>query len=216
MGRVIRAQRKGKACGVFKAHTSGRIAAPYYRTLDFAERHGYIKGVVRGILHDPGRGAALAEVHFKNPYKYGRDKEYFIAAEGVYSGQFIFCGKKAQIAVGNVLPINLIPEGTVVCNVEAKPGDRGTFSRTSGTYATVIGHSEDGAKTRIRLPSGARKTILGTCRATVGIISSGGRVDKPVLKAGNKYHHFRVRRKNWPRCRGVAMNPVDHRFGGGN
>lgn len=114
------------------------------------------------------------------------------------------------------MPINLIPEGTVVCNVEEKPGDRGAFSRTSGTYATIIGHSEDGSKSRIRLPSGARKTILGTCRATVGIISSGGRVDKPVLKAGNRYHHFRVRRKNWPRVRGVAMNPVDHRFGGGN
>lgn len=159
MGRVIRAQRKGKACGVFKSHKSNRVAPPRYRTWDFAERHGYIKGVVRQILHDPGRGAALAEVEFRNPYKFGTDKEYFVAAEGVYSGQFLYCGKKAQISVGNVLPIGLIPEGTVVCNVEAKPGDRGTFSKTSGTYATVIGHSDDGLKTRVRLPSGARKTI---------------------------------------------------------
>jgi len=82
------------------------------------------------------------------------------------------------------LPINLIPEGTLVCNVEEKPGDRGSIARGSGCYATVIGHSEDGVKTRIRLPSGSRKSILGTCRATVGLIAAGGRIEKPILKAG--------------------------------
>jgi len=87
-----------------------------------------------------------------------------------------------------VLPINKIPEGTVVCNLEEAPGDRGTFSRASGCYATIIGHAEDGNKTRIRLPSGARKTLAGNCRATVGIIAGGGRTDKPILKAGNVFH----------------------------
>lgn len=123
---------------------------------------------------------------------------------------------KAQIAVGNVLPINRIPEGTVVCNVEEKVGDRGTFSRASGCYATIIGHSEDGEKTRVRLPSGARKTIPGSCRATVGIVAGGGRTDKPILKAGNQFHKYARKRKSWPRVRGVAMNPVDHPHGGGN
>jgi len=104
----------------------------------------YIKGVVKQILHDPGRGAPLAEVEFRNPYAYKKQKEYFLASEGTYSGQFIYCGAKASIAVGNVLPLHQIPEGTVVSNVEEHVGDRGVFSRTSGTYATIIGHSEDG------------------------------------------------------------------------
>ncbi len=94
-----------------------------------------------------------------------------MAAEGTYSGQFLYCGKKASIAVGNVLPINKIPEGTVICCLEAKVGDRGTLSRTSGTYATIIGHSEDGTKSRVRLPSGTRVAISGSCRATVGVLS---------------------------------------------
>jgi large subunit ribosomal protein L8e len=88
--------------------------------LDYAERHGYIKGIVKEIVHDPGRGAPLARVVFRNPYKYGLDRELFLAAEGMYTGQFIYCGKKAQLVVGNVLPLSELPEGTIVCNVEEK------------------------------------------------------------------------------------------------
>ncbi|EGR34703.1 large subunit ribosomal protein 2, putative [Ichthyophthirius multifiliis] len=216
MGKVIRAQRKGRANGVFKAHKSGRIAPAQYRVYDFAERQGYIRGCVREILHEPGRGAPLVKVDFKDPYRYKHNKEYFIAAEGQYSGQYVYCGLKAGISVGNVLPINKIPEGTVVCNVEEKVGDRGAYSRASGTYATIIGHSEDGSKTRIRLPSGCRKTINGDCRATIGVVAGGGRTDKPILKAGNQFHKYAKKRKNWPKVRGVAMNPVDHPHGGGN
>lgn len=115
-----------------------------------------------------------------------------------------------------MLPLNKIPEGTAVCNVEERPGDKGCLSRASGCYATVIGHSDDGAKTRVRLPSGARKTIAGGSRAMVGIVAAGGRVEKPILKAGNCYHLFKRKRKVWPSVRGVTMNPVDHPHGGGN
>jgi len=167
-------------------------------------------------LHDPGRGTPLNEVDFRNPYKYKHDKELFIATEGTYTGQFIYCGTKASIQVGNVLPVNCVPEGTIVCNVEEHPGDKGTFSKTSGTYITVIGHSDDGNKTRIRLPSGQRKTISGICRCTVGIVAAGGRTDKPILKAGNLFHKYKRKKKMWPRVRGVTMNPVDHPHGGGN
>ncbi len=88
--------------------------------------------------------------------------------------------------------------------------------RATGTYATVIGHSDDGLKTRIRLPSGARKALNPGCRATVGIIAAGGRIDKPILKAGVNFHKFKRFRKVWPRVRGKAMNPVEHPHGGGN
>jgi large subunit ribosomal protein L8e len=215
MGRVIRAQRKGPG-GIFKSHTRLRKGAAKLRSLDFAERTGYIRGIVKEVIHDPGRGAPLAKVQFRDPYRYKMRTETFIATEGTYTGQFIYCGKKAALSVGNVLPLGSMPEGTVVCNVEETVGDRGALARTSGGYATVIGHNTDDGKTRIKLPSGAKKVVFSTARATVGIVAGGGRIDKPLLKAGRAYHKYRVKRNSWPKTRGVAMNPVDHPHGGGN
>merc|ERR1712177_44967 len=80
----------------------------------------------------------------------------------------------------------------------------------------IVGHSDDGKKSRIRLPSGSRKSIPSRCRATVGVVAGGGRIDKPLLKAGRAYHKYKVKRNCWPKVRGVAMNPVEHPFGGGN
>ena len=121
----------------------------------------------------------------------------------------------AALTVGNILPVNCMPEGTIISNVEAKLGDRGSFARASGASAIVIGHSEDGDKTRVRLPSGVRKTILGNCRGMVGVVAGGQRTDKPLLKAGAAYFKNRAKRNRWPKVRGVAMNPVDHPHGGG-
>jgi len=215
MGRVIRAQRKGPG-GIFKSHTRLRKGAAKLRNLDFAERNGYVRGVVKEIIHDPGRGAPLARVQFRDPYRYKMRSETFIATEGMHTGQFIFAGKKAVLSVGNVLPLSVMPEGTIVCNVESKPGDRGCLARASGDYATVIGHNRDDGKTRIKLPSGAKKVVSSNARATVGVVAGGGRIDKPLLKAGRAYHKYRVKRNCWPKTRGVAMNPVDHPHGGGN
>lgn len=97
MGKVIRGQRKGKG-GIFTSHTRLRKGPVKFRKLDYAERHGYIKGVIKDIIHEPGRGAPLAKVQFQNPYKYKRDNELIVAVEGMYSGQFIYCGKKGVCA----------------------------------------------------------------------------------------------------------------------
>jgi len=175
-----------------------------------------MKGVVKDIIHDPGRGAPLAKVIFRDTYKYKLRTEYFIAVEGMYTGQFVYAGQKATLQVGNVLPINQMPEGTIISSIEAKLGDRGTIARASGTSGIVIGHSEDGKKSRVRLPSGIRKTVLGRCRAMVGVTAGGQRCDKPLLKANAAYFKAKAKRKNWPRVRGVAMNPVEHPHGGGN
>jgi len=215
MGRVIRSQRKG-ASAIFKAHTKHRKGPARLRSNDYAERNGYLKGVVKDIIHDPGRGAPLAVVVFRDPYRYRLRKELFIAAEGMYSGQFVYCGKKATLQVGNVLPIGVMPEGTIVCNLEEKTGDRGALARASGNYATVIGHNPDTKRTRVKLPSGAKKVISSSNRAMIGIISGGGRIDKPILKAGRAYHKYKAKRNCWPTVRGVAMNPVEHPHGGGN
>ncbi|CAL9124510.1 unnamed protein product, partial [Musa textilis] len=266
MGRVIRAQRKG-AGSVFRSHTHHRKGPARFRSLDFGERNGYLKGVVTEILHDPGRGAPLARVTFRHPFRYKLQKELFIAAEGMYTGQFVYCGRKASLMVGNVLPLRSIPEGAVVCNVEHHVGDRGVLARASGDYAIVISHNPDNGTSRsylapyrsffsfllgklslnththtyiyimswsllkdlsvmffllseffyrIKLPSGAKKIVPSNCRAMIGQVAGGGRTEKPMLKAGNAYHKFRVKRNCWPKVRGVAMNPVEHPHGGGN
>jgi len=124
--------------------------------------------------------------------------------------------KKATITVGNVLPVGQMPEGTVVCQLEEKAGDRGKLARASGNYATIISHNPDAHKTKVKLPSGAKKTVYSGNRAMIGIIAGGGRIDKPILKAGRAYYKYKAKRHSWPRVRGVCMNPVDHPFGGGN
>jgi large subunit ribosomal protein L8e len=178
----------------FKAHTRLNKNPAKLRPLDYAERNGYIRGIVKDIIHDSGRGAPLARVVFRDPYRYKLRTETFIATEGQHTGQFVYCGKKASLAVGNVLPLSALPEGTIICNIEEKPGDRGALARVSGGYATVIGHQPDENKTRVRLPSGAKKTISGAARATVGIVAGGGRTDKPLLKAGRAYYKYKAKR----------------------
>ena len=166
---------------IIAAHTRLNKAPARFRTLDFAERHGYLRGVVKDIIHDPGRGAPLAKVVFRDPYRFKLHTETFIANEGMYTGQFIYAGKNANLTVGNILPLGSVPEGTVVTNVEEKAGDRGTLGRTSGNYVTVIGHNPDEGKTRVKLPSGAKKVVKSSSRGMVGIVAGGGRTDKPLL-----------------------------------
>merc|ERR1712071_715209 len=137
MGRVIQSQRKG-AGSIFTSRSKGRKGAAKLRSLDYAERQGFVKGLVKDIVHDPGRGAPLAKVQFKDPYKYRRIIETMICPEGVCTGQFIHCGKKAQLDIGNVLPIGSMPEGTIVCSLEGKTGDRGKIAKTSGGYCTIV------------------------------------------------------------------------------
>lgn len=215
MGRVIRAQRKGRG-SIFKSHVKHRKGPVRLRAIDFAERKGYTKGIVKEILHDPGRGAPIAKVVFRDPYRYKHRRELFVATEGMYTGQFVYCGRKAQLNIGNCLPLGSMPEGTIICSMEERPGDRGKIAKASGNYATVIAHNTDTNKTRVKLPSGSKKVVSSNCRAMVGVVSGGGRIDKPLLKAGRAYHKYKVKRNCWPKVRGVAMNPVEHPHGGGN
>lgn len=97
------------------------------------------------------------------------------------------------------MPVGTMPEGTIVCNLEEKTGDRGRLARASGNYATVIAHNPDSKKTRVKLPSGAKKVIPSNNRAMVGIVAGGGRIDKPILKAGRAYHKYKAKRNCWPK-----------------
>ncbi|XP_053571872.1 60S ribosomal protein L8-like [Bombina bombina] len=98
----------------------------------------------------------------------------------------------------------------------SEPGDRGQLAWASGNYATVISHNPETKNTRVKLPSGSKKVISSAKRAIVGIVAGGGRIDKPILKAGRAYHKYKAKRNCWSRVHGVAMNPVEDPFGIGN
>lgn len=117
----------------------------------------------------------------------------------------MYFGKKAALNVGNVLPLASMPEGTIICNVEHRVGDRGVFAKASGDYAIVIAHNPDTGLTRIKLPSGAKKVVSSTARAMVGQIAGGGRLEKPLLKAGVAYHKYKAKRHSWPKARRTAL-----------
>ena len=154
------------------------------QTRNYGER-GSEAGFGLTMVVIAGRGAPLAKVTFRHPYKFKQVTETFIANEGMYTGQFVYAGKNASLTIGNILPLGSVPEGTVITNVEEKIGDRGALGRTSGNYVTVIGHNPDEGKTRIKLPSGAKKVVKSSVRGMIGIVAGGGRTDKPLLSTLN-------------------------------
>lgn len=206
MGKRIRVQRRGRGGSTFKASTHKRVAPACYPPMSTKFFEKVVKGVVEEILHDPGRGTPLALLRFDNG-----DECYIVAPEGVYVGQQVQMGGKSQVDIGNILPLSRIPEGTMVCNIELKPGDGGRIARSSGAYATVVAHTAQG--TLIRLPSGKTKYIGDYCRATIGVVSGTGRTEKPFLKAGPKFHLMRAKGHKYPRTRGRAMVAAVHPYG---
>jgi len=206
MGKRIRVQRRGRGGPTFRASTHKRVAPTRYPYLYEEVGEKVTRGQVVELFHDPGRGAPLALIDLENGEAY-----YSVAPEGLYEGQIIEIGGQAQADVGNVVPLGKIPEGTMVCNLELSPGDGGKMVRSSGSYATVISHTPSG--TMIKLPSGKTRYLNDLCLATVGVISAAGRVDKPFLKAGAKFHLMRSKGRKYPRTRGIAMVAAVHPYG---
>ncbi len=207
MGKRILVQRKGRGGIQFRSRAHLKVApAKYPPNLGIDST---VRGVIREFIHEPGRHTPLAKVVLENG-----EEMYYIPPEGVYVGQEIEIGPGAKPKTGNVLPLSEIPDGTLVCNVEIRKGDGGKIARRSGTYALVFSH--EGDRVVLRLPSRKEKVVSANCRATIGVVAGGGRIEKPFLKAGNKYYHEKTHPKRWPVVRGVAMNPVSHPHGGGS
>lgn len=206
MGKRIRVQRRGRGTSTFRAATHKRVAPVRYPPVSKEEREGAIQGQVVGFFHEPGRGSPLASVKLETGETY-----YTVVPEGVYEGQPIQIGSKAVIDTGSVVPLGSIPEGNMVCNIELSPGDGGKIARSSGSYATVVAHTPEG--TMIKLPSGKTRYFNDLCRATIGVVSGAGRVDKPFLKAGARFHLMRAKGHMYPRTRGVAMVAAAHPYG---
>jgi len=144
---------------------------------------------------------------------FGTEKVYLPAPKNVFVGQEIECGSKARIGVGNVIPLGFLPEGSVVCNLELRPGDGGRIVRSAGASARVT--SKDEKAVIVKLPSKKVKILSPSCRAMIGIISAGGKTKKPFVKAGKRFHVLQSKSKIWPIVKGTCMNPVDHPHGGG-
>jgi len=204
MGKKLRVQRRGRGTPTFKARKSGKIAPIKYPS----SVAGNLNGVVKDLRHEPGRDAPLLYVELEGGVGY-----YAAAPEGVYIGQPVSIGPDAPLKVGNVRPIGSIPESTMVCNVELRPGDGGRMARSSGSFATVVSHSED--KTVLKLPSKRNIQISNDCRATIGIVSGGGRKEKPFMKAGEKHYKKRSKGQVYPVTKGVKMTAASHPHGGG-
>ena len=174
-----------------------------YRIIDFKRDKDNIPAKVASIEYDPNRTAYIALLHYADG-----EKRYILAPLGLSVGDTVMSGKDVEVKVGNTLPLENIPVGSVVHNIEFQPGRGGKIARSAGNSAQYM--AKEGKYVTLRMPSGEMRKVLATCRATIGQI---GNLDHEIVslgKAGRK-RHMGVR----PTVRGVVMNPVDHPHGGG-
>ncbi len=174
-----------------------------YRIIDFLRDKDGMNATVRTIEYDPNRSSRIALVVYEDG-----EKRYIIAPTGLQPGQKIISGKEATPEVGNTMFLEDIPLGTVIHNIELKPGKGAALARSAGTFAQLS--ARDGKYATIKLPSGETRVVLTSCRATIGTVSNADHNLERSGKAGRS--RWQGRR---PRVRGVVMNPVDHPMGGG-
>ncbi len=174
-----------------------------YRIIDFKRNKFDVAGTIERLEYDPNRTAFIALVRYQDG-----DKAYILAPQRLRPGDAVIAGRNVDIRPGNALPMENIPVGTIIHNVEMKPGKGGQIARSAGTYVQLIG--KDQGYAQLRLSSGELRMVRAECMATIGAVSNQDQQNIKLGKAG---------RKRWlgkrPSVRGVAMNPVDHPHGGG-
>ena len=192
-------------------NSSGKMTVRYrggghkqmYRIIDFKRDKDGVPGIVKTIEYDPNRTARIALVFYKDG-----EKRYIIAPAGLKVGQELISGKGVQPNVGNTLFLSEVPFGTIIHNIELRPGQGAKMARSAGSYAQLM--SREGKYAILRMPSGETRMILQACKATIGSVSNA---DHNLEKSG------KAGRSRWlgrrPHNRGVVMNPVDHPMGGG-
>ena len=200
MGKRLIQQRRGRGTATYRAPSFNYKGAVRHYPLETS-------GVVRDLIHCAGHSAPLMEVNYLSG-----ESCLSVAPEGIKVGDIITIGGDAEVKTGNVLRLENIPEGTLVHNLEIRPGDGGKLVRSGGSFAKIVAKTESMIK--IKLPSNKEKSFLPACRAAIGIAAGAGRLEKPFMKAGNKYHKMRARNKLYPKVCGISMNAVDHPFGG--
>jgi large subunit ribosomal protein L2 len=174
-----------------------------YRLIDFKRGKDTIPAKVAAIEYDPNRTARIALLHYRDG-----EKRYILAPVGLEVGTIIVSGPDADIKIGNALPLANIPLGTVIHNIELRPGEGGKLVRSAGSSAQLM--AKEGAYAQVRMPSGEVRKIQVVCRATIGQLGNLDHENEVIGKAG-RMRHLGKR----PSVRGIAMNPVDHPHGGG-
>ena len=192
-------------------NTHGRITTRHiggghkrrFRQIDFRRDKIGVPSTVVSIEYDPNRSAYIALLHYADG-----DKKYILAPIGLKVGQVVLSDKTADILPGNSLPMDNIPIGTFIHNIEMRPGKGGQLARSAGTYAQLM--AREGGYAFVKMPSGELRKVLSNCRATIGQVGNEQHENIVIGKAG---------RSRWlgirPTVRGTAMNPVDHPMGGG-
>ena len=183
-------------------HRGGGVKRKY-RLVDFKRRKDGVTAIVSAIEYDPNRSANIALISYKDG-----EKAYIIAPKDLHVGDVVESGTQTDVKVGNSMDIMNIPVGTVIHNIELRPGKGGQIARSAGNSAQILGR--EGKYVLIRLASGETRMILGTCRATIGVV---GNEDYGLVKIGKagRTRHKGIR----PTVRGSVMNPNDHPHGGG-
>ncbi|MBL7848312.1 MAG: 50S ribosomal protein L2 [Cyclobacteriaceae bacterium] len=192
-------------------NNSGRMTMRYIggghkqksRNVDFHRNKFGVPATVKSIEYDPTRTARVALLYYADGFK-----SYILAPQGLKVGQEVISGEDIAPEVGNTLPLAKIPLGTIIHNVEGKPGKGASIARSAGSFVQLLAREGDYAT--LKMPSGEMRNVLARCLATVGAVSNPDHMNESVGKAG---------RSRWrgirPRTRAVAMNPVDHPMGGG-
>lgn len=174
-----------------------------YRALDFKRRKFDVPATVERLEYDPNRTAFIALLRYEDG-----EQSYILAPQRLTQGDRVVSGEQADIKPGNAMPMKNIPVGTVIHNVEMRPGGGGKLARAAGTYAQLVG--KDAGYALLRLSSGEQRMVRAECMATIGAVSNPDQKNIVIGKAGRS--RWKGRR---PRVRGVAMNPIDHPHGGG-
>jgi len=189
----------------------GRIAVRFrgggakrlYRLVDFKRRKWDVSAAVERLEYDPNRSAFIALIRYADG-----ELAYILAPQRLRAGDEVVAGEKVDVKPGNAMPLRSIPVGTIIHNVELKPGKGGQMARSAGAYAQLVGR--DAGYAQIRLGSGELRMVLDSCMASIGAVSNPDHMNETLGKAGRSRHKgFR------PHVRGVAMNPIDHPHGGG-
>jgi large subunit ribosomal protein L2 len=209
-GRPVKALTEGKR-KTGGRNNNGRITTRHhggghkqlYRVVDFRRRKFDVEGKVERLEYDPNRTAWIALIKYADG-----ERSYILAPQRLAVGDSVVAGERADIKPGNALPIRNIPVGTIIHNVELKPGKGGQIARSAGTFVQLVGKDQGFAL--LRLASGETRRVLADCLATIGAVSNPDEQNQVIGKAG------RNRWKGWrPTVRGTAMNPIDHPHGGG-
>ena len=206
MGKRPLVRRRGRGGNQFRATTTGKVdAKATYPRFALGEQHD---GLVIDLVHERGRDAPLSKIRFEDG-----SISFVPAVLGTRVGDILQFGLKSSLKKGNVISVQNIPDGTIVCNVEKHYGDGGAIVKSAGTNATIFSHGDEGVT--VKLPSGRFTTLNPKNRAMIGTLAGGGTGERPFMSAGGKWRNFKSKGKKYPIVRGVAQAAYVHPHGGG-